>query len=1042
MSQGTEKDPGTENFWRSFEDYHRTSTPGEEATSEFAEGTFEDLDLSAMSAVNRRQFLALMGASAALAGTGCSSYKNKGTIIPYNQKPVEIVPGIANYYASSCTGCSDHCGVLVKAREGRPIKVDGNPEHPVNQGKICAKGQAQTLSLYDPDRLRYPVSNLEDGSVKPVEWEFADKDIAKALKNAADKGQEIALLMPKVSSPSVTALLSKFRKVYPTSKTYSYEYFDSFSRRSSWEKAYGESELPVIAWEKAEVILALESDFLGKGRGRVETVRKYSARRNSLEVEKFNRLYAVEGSMSSTGMSADHRLRLRPDLHLEFVFSLLNQLVVKQGLSKFAGNAAVLKKLEPFDLSRFAKKHKLNTELVLSLAKDLGENAGAALVHGGDSHSEELHQAVHFLNEVLSAKNLFMAARHQDIHPLSTREELADLVAKMGAGKIGVLLQCDVNPLYHFPADLGYEKALKKVPMVVSIAEVENESSRQAHYVLPMNHGLESWGDYKVQTDVIGLQQPVINPIHYSRQLEGILLGWIEGKYQESGYHEFLKNYWRTSVYPVIGKSISFETFWNAALHDGYVTFREKTPPRASYGLAQFLLLENPAVDTTQFVVQFQENYTVGDGKLSNNGWLLELPHPVSRVVWDNYAAISAGSAKALEVEQGSLIEIQVEGRKSIFPVFIQPGMADQTIGIELGYGRRVAGTVGTGIGHDGTALLSSSRAQGDWVYSSAVVKKHWGSYELVSTQEHGGFNVGAVPMLANLTKDAHLRRGLVHESTVAHYQKDPNFVKSKMDKKRSHVKSLYTEEHEYNGMKWGMAIDLNRCTGCNECLVACSAENNVPVVGKEQVKRNREMHWIRIDRYYSGTIDEPVTSIQPMLCQQCDNAPCENVCPVAATTHSPDGLNGMTYNRCVGTRYCAANCPYKVRRFNFLNYRRHLSDSQYEKPVSILANNPEVTVRSRGVMEKCTFCVQRLREGRQVAIEEKREFKGSDVTTACQDACNANAIVFGNSNDPGDPLRRYQDNHLEYKILEELMIRPNVTYLAKLRNTNEEGKS
>ena len=406
------------------------------------------------------------------------------------------------------------------------------------------------------------------------------------------------------------------------------------------------------------------------------------------------------------------------------------------------------------------------------------------------------------------------------------------------------------------------------------------------------------------------------------------------------------------------------------------------------------------------------------------------------------FRSVSSATAKAMNLDQGSKIEIEVGGRKAIFPVFIQPGMADSTVQIELGYGRAHAGAVGSGVGHDAGQLLTGVREQGDWIFSSATVKKYWGNYELVSTQEHGGFNIGSSPMLAELTKDAHLRRGIVHQSTVNEYKHDPNVVRSKMEYKRSHVKSLYTEEHKYEGMKWGMAIDLNRCTGCNECIVACSAENNVPVVGKEQVKRNREMHWIRIDRYYSGTIEEPITALQPMLCQQCDNAPCENVCPVAATTHSPDGLNGMAYNRCVGTRYCAANCPYKVRRFNFLNFRRHLSDSQYEKPVAILANNPEVTVRSRGVMEKCTFCVQRLREGKQIAVQDKRQFKGTDVTTACQDACNANAIVFGDSNDIQDPVRKLQDNNLEYKILEELMVRPNITYLAKLRNTNEEGKS
>ncbi|MBT3786210.1 4Fe-4S dicluster domain-containing protein, partial [bacterium] len=847
---------------------------------------------------------------------------------------------------------------------------------------------------------------------------------------------------PRVVSPSITALLSKFRRTLPTTKAYTFDYFHSTPRKRSWEEAYGESEQPLIAWDKANVILALESDFLGKGSGRVSNVRRYASRRDGLEPDHFNRLYSVEGSMSPTGMSADHRLSLRPDLHLEFVFSLLHQLVIKNKVSKYAQNAAVRKKLESYDLDSFVRNNQMDPDLVKGLVSDLQKERGSALVHAGDSHSQDLHQAVHFLNEVLDAKDLFLAKRHQEIHPLSGISEWESLVSDMKAGKVGAVIHCDVNPVFHLPVNLGYEKALQKVPMIVSMVEVENETSRRAHYVLPMHHLLESWGDAKVQTDIIGLQQPVVSPLFNSRQMEGILLGWQKGEYKESDYHDFLRDYWRASVYPVIGKSVNFTTFWNSALHDGFVTFREKTPPRASYGLAQFLLIEPQKVDLGKFAVHLHENYTVGDGKLSNNGWLLELPHPVSKVVWDNYAAISADTAKKLQVEQNSLIDVQIGSRSALFPVFIQPGMADQTISIELGYGRRVAGRVGTNVGHDASSLLTKDRVQGDWIFSGSEVKKRWGSYELVSTQEHGGFNIGSIPMLAKITKDAHLRRGIIHESTLADYRKHPDFVKAKMAKKRSHVKSLYTEEHEYKGQKWGMAIDLNKCTGCNECIVACSAENNVPVVGKEQVRQNREMHWIRIDRYYSGTIEKPVVSLQPMLCQQCDNATCENVCPVAATTHTPDGLNGMAYNRCVGTRYCAANCPYKVRRFNFLNFRRHVGNAQYERPVATLAHNPEVTVRSRGVMEKCSFCVQRIYEGRQLAKEEKREFKGAEITVACQDACNASAIIFGDTNDPKDPLRAYQDSNLEYKVLEELMVRPNITYLAKLRNAHEEEKS
>ncbi len=492
--------------------------------------------------------------------------------------------------------------------------------------------------------------------------------------------------------------------------------------------------------------------------------------------------------------------------------------------------------------------------------------------------------------------------------------------------------------------------------------------------------------------------------------------------------------YWKTKLYPSFSSALNFKEFWNAGLHDGVVFLNEAAAIIGKFNKSVLSDLPVDLNNTNKYLVVLKDSYQAGDGKFLDNGWMMELPHPVSKITWDNYAAISHTTAKELGVDTNDKIKIQIGNKTLEMPAFIQPGAADKTITIEIGFGRTVVGVVGEDVGFNIIPLMSKNGGVSPWIYNATSVSKGNGSYKLASSVEHHVF-AGAV------AKNILARRGIVYEGTVNEYRKNPHFIMVATKEKK--VDQIYPSNKEfYKGVKWGMAIDLNKCLGCEECVIACISENNVPIVGKEQVEDTRIMHWIRIDKYYSGSFDEPIISTQPMLCQQCDDAPCENVCPVAATTHSPDGLNQQIYNRCIGTRYCENNCPYMVRRFNFFNFRDHFKDAYQQSNLLSLVYNPQVTIRSRGVMEKCTFCIQRIMEARSDAIREDRPLKGSDVKTACQVACNTDAIKFGDMNDKGAEFVQYRNNKLGYYVLKSLNVMPNVTYLAKLRNTYTEEES
>ncbi len=1000
--------PPATQYWKSLEELAGDPAVLAGKQHEFQAGVTDDFDPQAMSGISRRKFLAVLGASAAFTLASCKAYRDQGKIVPYNKKPEEILPGTPNYYASTVTTHGEACSVLIRTREGRPVYLKGNPDHPVTQGKISSHFQASIMALYNPERVASPLKG-EGGNFSPATWQEADTEIIAALK--ALGGKKAALVVNRVMSPTTRQVLDSLMAAYPGTSVYSYTLYNESARDSAWKKTHGGNACPPIKWHEADVVVALESDFLG-AEGDIETEMRYAQRRDVMGDKPFNRLYAVEGPMSLTGMNADYRLRLRPDAQFEFAMSLLNEI-------KGASDAE-------YSLSSVAKKHGLSESVLKLLVGDLKANKGKALVYAGSRLPEAVHVVANAINDALGSTGLYHTAETPVEHiPAATPEQWDALVSDMKAGNVGVVVHLDSNPVYHFPADLGYAEALGKVGLVVSLTKEHHETAQNSKYVLPIHHDLESWNDYKVRPGIQLLQQPVIQPLHDSRQQEAALLTWIKGDsaaHNEKLYYDYLVGAWK-QLHPKLNLLVDFQTFWNSALHDGFVTYSESTPGVGAFKGAALSGLKAIKPGSDMLVV-LQRGFNVGDGQFADNGWLQEFPHPVTKVVWDNYAAISPATAKELGLRNDDQVEVTVGDRKVVLPVFIQPGTVDKVIAVELGYGREHAGTIGTKVGVNAGVLRSHKQQDNPWLYAATAVKAS-GRHHLVTTQTHHDFNIPR-------EQDLHLKRKIIHEASYQEYAKDPNSAAF-----HGHHLVNITKMREYEGVKWAMAIDANKCTGCGSCVIACNLENNVPIVGPEQVDRGREMQWMRIDRYYSGTADEPVVSQQVMLCQHCDNAPCEVVCPVNATNHSPDGLNQMAYNRCVGTRYCSNNCPYKVRRFNFFDYRDRFAKALYRKDVHQLIHNPEVTVRSRGVMEKCTFCVQRIMYARQEAIKAKRDLKGSDVVVACQEVCPSDAIIFGDANDPESKVSQYRKHVTGYHVLEEFNARPNVTYVATLRNTH-----
>jgi MoCo/4Fe-4S cofactor protein with predicted Tat translocation signal len=1001
---------------------------------------------------SRRDFLKMMGFSVAAASlAACEAPVRKA--IPYLNKPVDVDPGIPNFYASTYLQGGDYCSIVVKTREGRPIKITGNHLSEVTKGKTNAQVEASVLSLYDVARLEGPFFGGEKS-----EWSIIDKDITEKLQAISARGGQIRVISNSILSPTTQLVIDNFLAKYPGSRHIEYDPISYRGILDANQTNFGLEVIPGYDFSKAEVVVSFGADFLGTWLQPIRFSNDYvRLRKVSRENRTMSRHYQYEGLMSLTGANADYRIPIKPSSEGLIVAKLYNILASRSGNQT----------LEIPDAGE--------VKFLTKAADNLWASRGKSLVISGSNDPS--------IQEMINGINTMLANYSQTIDletPMNIRKgndaEMDQFISEAAAGRIQAVIFYDANPVYNYPGGKELGQALEGIELVVSTSGKIDETTVLSKYVAPDHHYLESWNDAEPVPGHLSLMQPTITPIFNTRQAQESFLVW-SGITESPDFYEFLKSTWQEKYFGRQNKTGDFQQFWDQSLFDGVFTYQaEKLSPGEFTLDNQSITMAisgryMPGNDTMELILY--QKVGIGDGTQANNPWLQEMPDPITKIVWDNYLTISRQDAEAHGIStvsnEFSLANLKVFDQVVALPVLIQPGQARGTLGLALGYGREIAGKVAEGVGINAFPLIQ--KANGFWSYylfDGISIEALDDIYELAQTQTHHTFM-----SRSNVIQDAYL----------SEYQENPSagryipkiHTSTSLEEKLNDDESLdglvhpyaitLWNEHEYPNHHWGMVIDLNSCIGCGSCTIACQAENNVPVVGKEEVRNRREMHWIRIDRYYSSDAplddwtgleeasENPEVTFQPMLCQHCNNAPCETVCPVVATTHSHEGLNQMTYNRCIGTRYCANNCPYKVRRFNWFKYHDN-SDFNVNLSMSTslgkMVLNPDVVVRSRGVMEKCSFCVQRIQLGKLEAKKEGRRPVDSDINTACAEACPADAIVFGDMNDKDSRLSKllrlnYRNNEKvvqeerAYHVLEEVGARPNVFYYTKIRNKDLE---
>lgn len=983
---------------------------------------------------SRRDFLKLSAAAMAFATAGCALRPTE-KIIPYVKAPDDMVPGVANYYATTLPDAAG-TGVLVRTREGRPIKIEGNPDHPLSQGKLSAAGQYSIFDLYDPDRLKNPVRILPGERLKTeaVPWQTADEEIGKALADA----RKVVVLTGTRHGQARMKVINDFLSGFPNGEHIMFDAWNFDETRQAQADCYGVPVMPRYRFDRADYFLFLECDPLGGGFSSLEWSVDF-AKTRAVRDGKMSKVVCFESFLSQTGSNADERWRIRAGagsgLAMEIALELMGNGHYPPTPPKKDGRPG--EKMDPSPL--YARRLSLTNEereirlgvpkgTVKRLARELWEHRGRGLVVGREDYLTQIN--VNLINSICGndgrAVDGTMSPSRQARGSL---KDMLDLIKQMQAGKVDALIIHDSNPAYWLPESAGSADALKNVKLVVSLSTHIDETACHAHFVLPGLHYLESWGDSEPQVGLHSLTQPCIMPLWDNRAAEDSLIALAKAAQKgplaktEGGWAEYLKATWKTEVYSPTRYEASFENFWNSVLRNGVLNTVIDTEgePRPVYPDAKDkrrIVTEVPSKEELQFIVYPSPNLT--DGSHANNAWLLECPDPVSRISWTNYTSISPATAAKLGFEEGDIVTLEVKGKFVKIPVHIQPGDTDNVVSVQTGWGRTHAGKVGSGAGVNAFAFDSMYRCL---------------SYDLNEPDSRGSHEfigcklipTGRSEKLPCVQGHNYIEgRPIIAETSLEEYRNDP-----KSGHPHEHPLMSMWPEHKYDGNRWGMNIDLTACIGCNACIAACQVENNIPVVGREQVSRGREMHWIRIDRYYSGEPENPEVTYQPMLCQHCENAPCETVCPVLATVHNEEGINQQIYNRCVGTRYCSNNCPYKVRRFNWHEYAL----TAYDQHPLRLALNPEITVREKGVMEKCTFCVHRIRHGKMDAKEMGRPVRDEDIQTACQQTCPTGAITFGNINNPESQVSKNIQDERGYHVLEALNVKPSVTYWTKLRN-------
>ena len=1006
------------NYWKSLNELANNEEYKKFAHREFPENATELGD-----AVSRRSFLRVMGASIALAGfAACRRPVQK--IIPYSRQPEDVVPGIPLYYASAMPFQDALTGLLVENHEGRPTKLEGNEMHPASKGNSSKFNQAAILDMYDPDRSRSVMREGEESTFEDF--------VSFCNDHFAGQGRNVAFLSEANSSPTYQRLKDQALDRFENARWVTYEAFGEDNAVEGTNIAFGRRLRTVNHYDQADVIVAFDNDFLNPAahKNNVENTRLFSeGRRVSSTDDDMSRFYAVESTFSITGSNADNRLRLKSSEIPLFIYALAARLSQDvSGLSAFSGYTNMYSDHEWID----------------ELAKDLLAHRNSSILTVGNEHAKEVHAVVAAMNRALgSAGNVVTYHEVPHFDQQDNRSAFADLVSAMENGEIDTLVMVGANPVFTAPSDLGFADALKNVSTSIHLSSYNDETSRLSTWHVNRAHFLEAWGDGYSYTGTLSVIQPQIQPL-FSGKSEIEFLNAIVNGAAAKGY-DLVQQTWR-NLYRT-----DFTSRWKKALHDGLDA--EQTFDSVSVSLsrsfssqARNIIAQAGDGDKTGIELVIRPDSKLFDGRFANNGWLQELPDPMSKITWDNVALMSPKTAEKLGVEKAGLgvanvevIAITVGGNTVEIPAWVQPGHADDSITVTVGYGRDGIGNVADGTGVDTYPL----RSTGHMLYAKDISVENTGKkYEIACTQDHSSME----------------GRSILRHATLQEYRDNPDFSSYEsaygaempglayaQEKGEDRMLSIFDaiDEKDYPDYEpqWGMTIDLNSCIGCGTCTIACQAENNIPVIGKREVSNGREMHWIRTDRYYEGDVDDPKALHQPVPCMHCELAPCEQVCPVAATTHSDDGMNQMTYNRCIGTRYCANNCPYKVRRFNFFNYTKEFLTTGKDPEVVQMAMNPEVTVRFRGVMEKCTYCVQRVNRAK---INREIETDGATmkpkdgaVETACQQACPADAIYFGDLTDPDSKIVETKKNNRNYLLLEELSTRPRTSYLAKLRNPN-----
>ncbi|WP_432712016.1 TAT-variant-translocated molybdopterin oxidoreductase [Pedobacter sp.] len=997
-------------YWKGLEEYKNTPDFVENNKNEFSEPLpIEDvLNEAGLSTVTpRRDFLKALGFGLGAVTLAACQPAPVHKSIPYLIKPEEVVPGIPNYYVSTFNGQS----ILVKTREGRPIKIEPNPGAGQFNTGTDAQAQASVLDLYDVSKLKVPVVKNEETT-----WAKVDEFVKGELSKVQASGKKLRIVSSSVNSPSTRSVVADFTAAYPNTKHIQYDAVSYTGILKANENSFGKAVLPKYNFDQADLIVSFAADFLGTWINGEEYTSQYVTNRNnkSLAKGKMSRHFQFEAGMSITGTNADTRLPLKLSEQGPALIALYNAITG----SSLAGAAL---------------PNNTTADKALKLvAKELLQNKGKSLVVCG-SNDVSTQILVNAINSAIGSYGTTIDLDNPCTLYAGNDAEFKELINEMNRGEVGAVFFLNANPAYDAIDTKTFTDALAKVALKVSFSDRKDETSSLCDVIATNQNYLESWGDANSYANSYSIIQPTINPVFNSRQAEQSLLVWSNAPVQD--YYQYVRNNWEKNILPVIGKS------WNELLQTGAFAAAPKAAGAYTFSLsldavAQSIVTSSKAL-AKDIELQVYESVPMRNGKHANNAFLQELPDPVTKVTWDNFIAIAPKFAEQLGYKEFDVVSVKgANGYTIDLPVLIQPGQAQGTASIALGYGRTKVGKVGDNVGKNAYPFVAF--ANGTLQYATTVTLSGTGStYELAQTQTHHSFE----------------GRNIIREASFKEYVKDPAAGSGNHGAK--HKSYDLWDKYEKPGNNWVMAIDLNACTGCGSCIVACNVENNIPVVGREEVRKRREMHWIRIDRYYSFengsdqvTEEKEIADLenldlvsvvhQPMLCQHCDHAPCETVCPVLATVHSSDGLNHMAYNRCVGTRYCANNCPYKVRRFNWFNY---WNDSRFDNYLNNeftqLVLNPDVTARSRGVMEKCSMCIQRIQGGKLAAKLEKRPLKDGDIQMACQQACSANAIIFGDGNDPDSEVSKALRGERTYYVLEEINVQPGIGYMTKIRNTD-----